>query len=461
MTILKDILPFFEQLAGQSANEIGEDYLNIEVFESGLGIGYSQFNEILLLLGFDRISPFFFQYLSEGNWFEDIATPIRSIPQLKEGVERFSKLALLSYGNLKYAYKTFASEPYILEEKIRNILPLDISEFESRNQPLIKIDYISPDKTYYLGYIVESEINARLEKDPDDLVAQAEIIERKKYVEVGKKNQVAYLTSDHLDVYVATSMRLRHEYLSISKVINEIFSSEDLLRLNLRWFDPTQAYCKERIDKGLSEALMLKRAFCTLYLAQESETLGKDSELASTLAQGKPVIAYVPIGDNEFVNKLLENLNLFSNKTEKELILEQLQIYAPNLAWKEEKVRNWLNNIDEADVLDMKEYLYSLVASFYEKKASILKDDHPLGIQVNLISGVANGVLVARTIEQCQKLIYNIVLNNLDFNVVRSSGKHPDENIYLKEKITDSIFRLKTSDQLLSNSFWNFYINEQ
>lgn len=198
MTILKDILPFFEQLAGQSANEIGEDYLNIEVFESGLGIGYSQFNEILLLLGFDRISPFFFQYLSEGNWFEDIATPIRSIPQLKEGVERFSKLALLSYGNLKYAYKTFASEPYILEEKIRNILPLDISEFESRNQPLIKIDYISPDKTYYLGYIVESEINARLEKDPDDLVAQAEIIERKKYVEVGKKNQVAYLASDHL-----------------------------------------------------------------------------------------------------------------------------------------------------------------------------------------------------------------------------------------------------------------------
>ena len=57
--------------------------------------------------------------------------------------------------------------------------------------------------------------------------------------------------------------------------------------------DAVLKYCEDRIDKGLSEALMLKRAKCTLFLAQESDTLGKDSELASTLAQGKPVIAYV------------------------------------------------------------------------------------------------------------------------------------------------------------------------
>ncbi len=461
MAKLRDIVPFIEQLAGQLANQIGEEYLEIEVFEQGSGIGYSQFNEILLLLGFDRISPFFFQYLSVGHWYEDDGTPIKSIIQLKEGIERFSKLALLSFGNLKYAFKTFASEPYILEEKIRNILPVDISEFESRNPPLIKIENISPDKTYYLGYIVEKEINKRLEADPNDPIALKDSEERRSYVDKGKRNQVAYLASDHLDVYIATSMRLRHEYLSISQVINQVFESEYLQRLNLRWFDPTQAYCNERIDKGLSEALMLKRAFCTLYLAQESETLGKDSELASTLAQGKPVIAYVPVGDREFVDRLLKNLSLYNDKTEKELILEQLQIYAPELAWKSAEVRGWLNNPEETDVLEIKDKLYSFVASFYDKKASILKNDHPLGIQVNLTSGVANGVLVARTIKECQDLIYNIVLNSLDFNVVRSEGKHPDENVYLKEKITDSIFRLKTSDQLLSNSFWNFYINEQ
>src|SRR6202035_3394250 len=65
-------------------------------------------------------------------------------------------------------------------------------------------------------------------------------------------------------------------------------------KLKLRYFDPTQSQCSYRIDKGLVEALMLKRARCTVYMVQESDTMGKDSELASTLAQGKPVIAYVP-----------------------------------------------------------------------------------------------------------------------------------------------------------------------
>lgn len=39
---------------------------------------------------------------------------------------------------------------------------------------------------------------------------------------------------------------------------------------------------------------MLKRARCTIYMAQETDTFGKDSELATTLAQGKPVIVFCP-----------------------------------------------------------------------------------------------------------------------------------------------------------------------
>src|ERR1022692_1131906 len=63
--------------------------------------------------------------------------------------------------------------------------------------------------------------------------------------------------------------------------------------LNGRTPSPVPAGARQ-INKGLVEALMLKRARCTVYMVQESDTMGKDSELASTLAQGKPVIAYVP-----------------------------------------------------------------------------------------------------------------------------------------------------------------------
>ena len=71
----------------------------------------------------------------------------------------------------------------------------------------------------------------------------------------------------------------------VNKVIAEVFASPGLAKLKIRCFDPTQAYCLDRIDKGLAEGLMSKRAQCTVYLRKEADTLGKDSELASTLAQ--------------------------------------------------------------------------------------------------------------------------------------------------------------------------------
>src|SRR5688572_17662153 len=108
------------------------------------------------------------------------------------------------------------------------------------------------------------------------------------------KNQNTYLTWDHMDVYFATSMRKSWEYMDLYDFIDQLMTSKEFEALDLRYFDPTQAYTVNRINKGLVEALMLKRARCTVYSVQDIDTLGKDSELASTLAQGKPVIAYIP-----------------------------------------------------------------------------------------------------------------------------------------------------------------------
>ena len=75
--------------------------------------------------------------------------------------------------------------------------------------------------------------------------------------EKGIRNQRAYLTADHLDVYVATSMRQRHEYLEVAEFAKQVSANDQIRSLKLRWFDPTQAYCSDRIDKGVAEALML------------------------------------------------------------------------------------------------------------------------------------------------------------------------------------------------------------
>jgi hypothetical protein len=183
----------------------------------------------------------------------------------------------------------------------------------------------------------------------------------------------------------------------------------------LRYFDPTQALCRNRIDKGLTEALMLKRAKCTIYLAQESDTMGKDSELAATLAQGKPVIAYVPQIE---VEKRAAELAAFPLQFFKQRILAlraeglfEAPEVIPDLEACDPGFNQTLSGFETALQRHLETYPLTLVDGqedqfklatrslttavcrlravaekhSFERRAALLQQRHPLGIQVNLV----------------------------------------------------------------------------
>lgn len=449
-----------EKLTGQPAT-IETNILEAaaSALDTGMGLGGSQFNELLLLMGYDRVEPEFFQYLAEGLVSDSQGASLKSFNDLEQGVERFQKLALLNFGNVKFGFKQLSSSVGLLLDFIDRSVPLDTQSYKRRHEPISPIAAIPGEDTYYLGYLIERELQKRLKANPSDEAAKQEEAKRRRIVDVGKRNQKAYLASDHLDVYVATSMRERHEFLVVHQVVQKIFENNNLKNLHLRWFDPTQAYCKERIDKGLAEALMLKRARCTLYFVQESDTYGKDSELATTLAQGKPVVAFVPEGDQRFLDSLLTDLQtLYPNKTVIDLIMEQLQVFQVKSAWQDATIREWLSDPSKIDLGQARKTLQQAVATHYDKRAETLKDLHPLGIQVCLDSGVANGVLVVRSVSDCAKLIRDILLNQLKF---RLEFETIDGANYLKltESISGCVFRVMSGDAMLTNSFWNFYLS--
>lgn len=454
----EEVGSILESLAGQKAPLSFVGLRRVALFESGRGIGYSQLNELLLLLGFDRVTHAFFQYLVDGSTEYEFGSSIQSLEALRAGVERFRKLALLIYGNVKYAFKTLSRDAGELRLWLETLQPIDESRYKKRHDPIHPLLQITPESTYYLGYVVHREIKARLAKDPNDQTARADDQRRRQIVEKGIHNHNAYLASDHLDVYVATSMRERHEYLQINQLGREIFEHPTIRELKLRWFDPTQAYCEDRIDKGLSEALMLKRAKCTLYLAQESDTLGKDSELASTLAQGKPVIAYVPRVDDQYVSRLLASLTaIYTDKSEAELILHQLEMLNPRSLWADGELRKILDAPSKADVPALRQRLQQVMTRHYDSRADLLRNAHPLGIQVNLTTGVANGVLVVRGVDQCAELIRRVVTNRLEFKL-ETKNIGGNDYLLLRETISESIFRVVTGDAMLMNAFWNFYL---
>lgn len=458
-TSLKQLL---EDLTGETASIVpDEKYIEQKFIKGKSGIGYNQFNEILLSFGYDRITPDFFQFLVDKTNVIDAYSVLDSMEHLERGIEVFKALALFAYGNVKYAFKKLSTEPQTLDFLLEKVSPIEPSFYNFRKDQIQPVNEISLNDTYYLGHIIQNEIKEALDANPADEIALKEKEKSEKIIEKGIQNYHSYLVSDYIDVYVATSMREKHEYYLTNKWVNEIFQHTKLAPLKLRWFDPTQSYCPNRIDKGLFEALMLKRVKCTIYFVQENDTLGKDSELASTLAQGKPVIAFVPTITDKYVNDFLKMLEkLDTEKDIRKIILKQIRVFDPSLAWGNQEIQNWITNIDNMDLKRAKKLLKETMKIQYNKRSNLLSNLHPLGLQVNLRTGVANGVLVVRNIKDCVELVYRIVTRTLEFSL-EEKIENGQKYLYLYEEISKCIYRVMTGDKKLTNSFWNYYLNEQ
>lgn len=288
------------------------------------------------------------------------------------------------------------------------------------------------------------------------------------------RNQDVYLTWDYMAVYFATSMRKRWEYEDLYDFVNGLMAHPELIGLKLRHFDPTQAYTANRVNKGLVEALMLKRAHCTVYSVQDTDTLSKDSDLAATLAQGKPVIAYVPeipinarirqlmdeppatvqdrlrfviYADDQFAQSLQpDDLEFLRSFTE-------LERYERGRVWRsvpDVKVIDALRAAHGGEIERVCRIVVRSEKRIYDRRARTLQQLHPLGIQVNLATGVANGVLVVRTVEACAKLLRAVLTNAMEFELEDSPG---DQMWYLKERISGCVYRVVSRDRKLTNCF--------
>lgn len=332
-----------------------------------------------------------------------------------------------------------------------------------------------------------------------------EIVKMKQIQDQAFANLSNYLTADYMDLYIATSMRSDGDFISVNQFVNNLIHHEDIRKLNLRYFNPTQSWIEDRVAKGLVEALMLKRANITIYMAQKSDTFGKDSEASVSLGQGKPVIVYVPklvieevLLDTEELSKLDKSSlqkKLLESETEdyddQALLAAVLKQYLDQVSdstliatskkyWAEfdfenetdriktieekKEFRDFIENIKLGNDIDeitgtlkinLKDILTAVTIS-YEKRARIFKEIHPLALQVILSSGVLNGIIVTRSLNSCANLLKNLLLNTLDLKL------EIDENNYkLIEKTTGSVIRVISKNILLSYAFEQFYMYKE
>lgn len=106
-------------------------------------------------------------------------------------------------------------------------------------------------------------------------------------------NKYLSLCND-LDVYVATSMRTKKNFIDMAAFCEKIFASLKEEGIILRYFDPTISAAESHEDKGLIECLMVKSARILVYSSGDRDSYGKDAEAAMALSLGKPTIFYCP-----------------------------------------------------------------------------------------------------------------------------------------------------------------------
>jgi hypothetical protein len=469
------------------------------------GLSHKQFNELLLLLNQDTVSEDFFAFFFREK--------VKTSDELKQGVIDFRGFAMLCYGNFKFAYRRLAQmdkeklkaglSPYFKESGDRE------KAFKNRPSRLLPIRSIPRERTWYLGEVTGNSFRA--ESDASASMAKREFEkgrsldktflkftkqlgrmndEIEETEKIGLANTDIYLTWDYMDVYVATSMRNKWEYEETFDFVNEVFEDKRLKELNIRYFDPTQSKCSNSRDKGLLESLMLKRASCAIYLAQEVDTLGKDSELAATLAQGKPVIAYIPKHDPKaYARKIAEYPPSFFRRRLSILDAEEIfddvkcrEILQKHDANFKQTIASFIKELTryrenqplslwrEKDAEFKKKSknfgricgILAIAECFnFARRADLLKGRHPLCIQADLKTGVANGVLVVRSSKECAELLRRILTNQLTFTIRHVNSAEGTQQrsgfTILEEEVSGCAFRIVTDYERLTNSFWNLF----
>ena len=90
-----------------------------------------------------------------------------------------------------------------------------------------------------------------------------------------------------------------------------------------------------------------------------------------------------------------------------------------------------------------------------EQKRRFFNDVHPLSRLIEFETGVVVGAMVTASTETVSELLYRILANKMEYKLEQSKPGY----LHLKEKLTQSVVRLQTNDEMLTETFWNYYHN--
>lgn len=422
-------------------------------------LSMAQFNQLLVLCHEAGATQGFFKYywLSKPEHVYDIskipdyeydwdrANEILSLKHLSWGLYRFYVDALLFFGSARTAYRELRKLDFDQLTRFYSERRYDTGGMQHRGTSL-PLNQINRDDRYLI-----SEMACK-SYDIEDL---------------GVSNLEKVLIESYKDILSQGIKRITIKALLDGEVIGKkyseyksefLFSSEEILDLEISSEEDLKSKIAQIAIKFI-EARKMALKNTELYLSMVDQL---DVYVATSMRSRNDFRKMATLCDKIFSDPRLKTLNIryfdptlsaASGHMDKGLIECLMVKCAKALVYTAGESESYGKDVEAAMALSQgKPVIFMCDAQLRER---FYRDVHPLSRLIDFKTGVAVGAMVTSNDTHIPELLYRIFENKMEYEI-----EQPREGlIQLKEKLTKSVVRFQTNDNLLRETFWNYYHN--
>ena len=425
-------------------------------------LSMSQFNQVL---GFGRQAPVsddFFRYYwlecplrhpypvkqlpdFKQHWLDD-GDKITSLAHLKWGLYRLFTDALLYFGNVRTAFRELRTlKRNELEEYFRN-KRFDTIAIKRRGN-VLPLQTIARDNRYLV-----SEMACKSFGDTPESEGEMRQALKEAYEEHNRNGGGSITFRELISGNLPTAYKSRQQEFefSMDDVLEESISSEGD-------FDEKFGGVANKFFAARRNALDNTQ----LYLSMVNEL---DVYVATSMRTRENFRDMARFCDDVFRDQSLADLNLrYFDPTlsaalghEDKGLIECLMVKcAKVLVYSAGDRDSYGKDAEAAMALSLGKPV--IFHCDREQRARFYRDVHPLSRLIEFNTGVAVGAMVTDDVENVRELLQRLFENKMQYRL----EQHPTRRGYLllKEQLTDSVVRLQTDNQMLTETFWNHYHN--
>jgi hypothetical protein len=463
-----NIIKFFEDLnhEGSGFTSMFSKSSRDEIFErikiiNEEPISKVQMNQLLLLSNEAGMTYSFYEYywlktpekhiydVKKVKGFNENFVPssaICSIEHLKWGLTRIYIDSLLYFGNINSGYRTLKDKKKDELESFFDSKQMPTEFFNLRGKPL-DFNEIPKDDRYLIS---EMACKTYGDKPPTENELREFLFTRyKEAVKAGRKKvaiKELFDAKNFSDIDGSYEQSLPLFEFAADEILDEEVESENEI--------------SEKFEKIANKFLRIRKLALNntdLYLSLVNDL---DVYVATSMRTRKDFRDMADSCEKIFKSEKLKPLNLryfdptisAADGHEDKGLIECLMVKcAKVLVYVAGEKESYGKDAEAAMALSLGKPV--IFFCNHQQRVDFYKRVHPLSRLIDFETGVAVGAFVTESIEEVAELLSRIFENRMEYDVTQEKPGY----YKLKERLTKSVVRLQTNNQLLTKSFWTYY----